>query len=102
MVDPDGFLRWIPDPATYNNLFRDWNGVVISTEIPNIAQGSPLTSGAVLVLGIGSNAVYIASNGMKRWITSPATMDKYNFNWNTVFHVPGVLVNFIPTGAAWH
>ncbi len=32
VVDPQGFLRWIPDPPTYNNLFRDWGSVVIFTQ----------------------------------------------------------------------
>jgi hypothetical protein len=101
LVDPGGFLRWIPDPPTYNNLFRDWNGVVISTEIPSIARGSNLTSGAVLAKGIGTAPVYIVSNGTKGWITSPAAMDKYYFNWNTVVQVPEVLVDFIPNGPSW-
>jgi hypothetical protein len=101
LVDPDGFLRWIPDPVTYNNLFRDWNGVVISTDIPTIARGLDLTSGAVLALAAGSAPIYIVSNGHKRWITSPATMDKYYFSWNTVVQIPHVLVDFIPTGPSW-
>src|SRR5262245_51097676 len=81
LVDPDGFLRWIPNPATYNNLFRDWNGVVVSTDIPNIARGLDLTDGSVLVQASGTAPVYIVSNGIKRWITSPAAMDKYYFNF---------------------
>ena len=101
MVDPDGLLRWIPNAATYNNLFRDWNGVVISTDIPDISRGLNLTDGSVLVQGTGTAAVYLASNGIKRWITSPATMDKYYFNWNTVFQVPPVLVDSIGTGTSW-
>ena len=28
-----GYRRWIPDPATYNNLFRDWNGIVVDHEL---------------------------------------------------------------------
>jgi hypothetical protein len=101
LVDPDGLLRWIPNPATYNNLFRDWNGVIISLDIPNITRGPDLTNGAVLARGAGTAPVYIVSNGIKRWITSPATMDKYYFNWNTVFQVPEVLVDFTPTGSSW-
>ena len=101
LVDPDGFLRSIPNPATYNNLFRDWNGVVISTDIPSISQGLNLTDGAVLVTASGTALVYLVSNGIKRWITSPATMDKYYFNWKTIFSVPHILVDSIPTGSSW-
>jgi hypothetical protein len=101
MVYPDGFLRWIPNPATYNNLFRDWNGVIISTVIPDIARGAKLTDGAVLVEGTGTIPVYLVSNGLKRWITSPAVMDKYYFNWKTVFQVPPVLADFVTTGPSW-
>jgi hypothetical protein len=101
LIDPDGYRRWIPNPQTYNNLFRDWNGVVIDIDVNEIAAGSPLTDGAVLVIGIGTAPVYLVSNGIKRWITSPATMDKYYFNWQTVFQIPHVVVDSIPTGPSW-
>jgi hypothetical protein len=101
LVDPQGFLRWIPDPTTYNNLFRDWNGVISSLDIPNISRGPNLTSGAVLATGAGTAPVYLVTNGAKDWITSPAVMDKYYFNWNTVVQAPNVLVEFIPTGPSW-
>jgi hypothetical protein len=101
VVDPQGFLRWIPDPATYNNLFRDWNSIVTDVDLVNIAQGPALTEGAVLALGTGTAPVYLVSNGTKQWITSPAAMDKYDFNWNTIVQVPNVLINSIPTGPSW-
>jgi hypothetical protein len=34
---------------------------------------------------------------MKRWITSPAVMDKYNFTWDRVYVVLPVLLSPIPT-----
>jgi hypothetical protein len=101
LIDPDGYRRWIPNPETYNNLFRDWNGVVTDINIDQIALGSQLTYGAVLARAVNSAPVYIVSNGMKRWITSPAVMDKYHFNWSRVYVVPHVLVDFIPHGANW-
>jgi hypothetical protein len=101
LVDPKGFLRWIPDPTTYNNLFRDWNGVISSLDIPNISKGPNLTSGAVLAIAIGTAPVYLVTNGTKEWITSPAAMDKYYFNWNTIVQTPHVLIDFIPTGPSW-
>jgi hypothetical protein len=101
LVVPDGYLRYIPNPTTYNNLFRDWNGVILSHDIPNIAKGLDLTDGAVLVQPIGTIAVYIVSKGIKGRITSPGAMDKYYFNWDTVFEVPRVLVDSIPAGVSW-
>jgi hypothetical protein len=101
LIDPDGYRRWIPNPATYNNLFRDWNGVVISIDINEIALGLNLTDGAVLARATGTAPVYLVSNGIKRWITSPSAMDKYYFNWNTIIQIPHVLIDSIPTGANW-
>ena len=101
LVDPLGFLRWIPDPATYNNLFRDWNGIVTDVDLINIAQGGPLSSGALLAQGIGTFEVYLVSNAAKRWITSPAAMDKYYFNWDRIVQVPDILVEYIPLGPNW-
>src|ERR1700675_1641731 len=98
LVDPQGFLRWIPDPVTYNNLFRDWNSIVVDIDLVNIAVGPALTSGAVLARGSSEAAVYLISNGTKQWITSPAAMDKYDLNWNTVVLVPNALVDSIPGG----
>jgi hypothetical protein len=100
LVNPEGFLQWIPNPATYNNLFRDWNGVY-RIDTATLPIGTALSDGAVLARGNASNAVYIVSNGKKRWITSPAAMDKYYFNWNHIYVVPQILVNSIPTGANW-
>jgi hypothetical protein len=37
LVDDDGTARHIPDPTTYNRLFRDWNGV--QTVNTSIASG---------------------------------------------------------------
>jgi len=100
LVNPEGLLQWIPNPATYNNLFRDWNGVY-RVDIATMPIGTALSDGAILAKGNVSSAVYIVSNGKKRWITSPAVMDKYYFNWNHIYVVPQVLVDSIPTGIIW-
>ena len=101
VVDPQGCLRWIPDPATYNHLFRDWGSIIIDIDLVNIAVGPALTSGAVLARGSSEAAVYLITNGTKHWIISPAAMDKYDFNWNTVVQVPNILVDTIPSGLPW-
>jgi hypothetical protein len=99
LIDPDGYRRWIPDPTTFNNLFRDWS--VERMDLSNIPEASPLTSGAVLAIGSGTAPVYLVSNGVKRWITSGGAMDKYNFKWEHVVQVPRVLVDSIPSGPSW-
>lgn len=101
LIDPEGYRRWIPNPPTYNNLFRSWDGVVIDINIDEIAQSTPLSNGAILARAAGTAPVYLVSNGVKRWVTSPQVMDKYNFRWDRVYELPAVAINFIPTGASW-
>jgi hypothetical protein len=95
-----GCRRWIPNPETYNNLFRDWNGVVIDIDINEIPEAAPISEGAILSKGSNSPAVFLVDRGIKRWVTSPAAMDKYYFNWGRVYVVPQVLVDSIPTGSS--
>ncbi|MGK5732146.1 hypothetical protein [Streptomyces sp. URMC 124] len=96
----DGKRRWIPNPATYNNLFRNWNGIQTVVDIAAIDDGGQLSDGAILAKSPDGPAVYLVSNGVKRWITSPAAMDKYYFDWNKIVSVSPVALNAIPTGAA--
>jgi hypothetical protein len=100
LVNPEGLLQWVPNPPTYNNLFRDWNGV-ISLDTAPLSIGTALSDGAILAKGHVSAPVYIISNGKKRWITSPAAMDKYYFAWERIYVVPQVLIDSIPTGNSW-
>ncbi|MEU7164481.1 hypothetical protein AB0A70_07525 [Streptomyces morookaense] len=95
----DGRRHWIPNPTTYNNLFRDWNGVVSVLDIGNITEGGALSDGAFLGKAPDQPQVYLFSNGVKRWITSPAAMDKYYFAWNRIQNLPGEAVNSVPSGA---
>ncbi|MCQ8768500.1 hypothetical protein [Streptomyces telluris] len=96
----DGKRRWIPNPATYNNLFRNWNGIQTVVDIASIDDGGQLSDGAILAKSPDGPAVYLVSNGIKRWITSPAAMDKYYFDWNKIVNISPVALNAIPTGAA--
>jgi len=97
-----GSRRWIPNPTTYNNLFRDWNGILSfnsRSDLDNtIPQGPWLTDGAVLAKGESFAPVYLVTNGHKLWVTAPATMDKYNFAWNRIVVLPNVLIEGIPYG----
>ncbi len=94
-----GYRRWIPNPATYNNLFRDWNGIREDTGVGDIPVGAPITDGAVLVRGLGTAPIYLVDAGAKRWIASPAAMDKYYFSWARVYQVPPILVWYIANGS---
>ncbi len=99
----DGMKHWIPDPPTFNNLFRDWSGIVQDPHLNEIDNGPQISEGAVLAQAQGAAPVYLIDQNHKRWITSPATMDRYNFNWNRVNHVAPILVEAIPAGTniAW-
>ena len=98
-MDDDGTLRHIPDPATYTNLFRDGTGIQ-TLNVSTITAGSDLTSGAYLATPApwGSGPVYLVSNGQKRHVSSPATMDKFWFNWNAVQTVPQATLDGLPNG----
>lgn len=37
----DGYRRWIPNPATYDSLFRNWSGIVSDTGVINIRRALP-------------------------------------------------------------
>ena len=56
--------------------------------------GNNIPETAILFKCIDSPKVFlldgVAPNQSKRWITSPAVMDRYNFDWNKihVFNVP--------------
>jgi hypothetical protein len=73
----DGKVRHIPNPATYDQLFADWNGY---KEAQNIQPaGDALTDGAYLARDASNGKVYLVNDGVRRWITSPAVFDKYYF-----------------------
>jgi hypothetical protein len=89
LVDVDGTLRHVPDPTTYNNLFRDWNGIQQLSNLSGITVGPELSSGAHLAIAQETLVtVYLIDNNSKRWVTSPAVMDKFYFNWSQIQKVP--------------
>ena len=95
----DGLKHWIPNPPTYNNLFRDWNNIVQDANINTIDTGPQISDGAVLAQANGHAEVYLIDQGHKRWITSPGTMDRYTFSWSSINHVAPILIASIPSGA---
>jgi hypothetical protein len=99
LVDDDGTARHIPDPTTYSNLFRDSSGIQM-VDPASVASGPALTSGAYLAIAQETmQDVYLVSNGQKRHVVSPAVMDRFWFNWNTVKPVPQSTLDAISTGS---
>jgi hypothetical protein len=96
----DGKRRHVPNPDTYNSLFRNWDGIITDVDVDSITDGGALSDGAVLAKPNNGPAVFLVSNNQKRHVTSPAVMDKYNFSWDRVVTVPHVLLDFIGTGNA--
>ena len=92
----------MPDPYTYNRIFRDWNGIFDDPALNDIPDAGPLSYGASVIRADGTAAVYFVSGGIKRWVPSPPVMDKCNFNWPTGGDVVGPAVAAaIPDGLIW-
>ncbi|PQO35827.1 hypothetical protein C5Y96_09265 [Blastopirellula marina] len=95
----EGKKRHIPDPPTYNSLFRSWEGIVEDLDVNDIETGTTITPGSVIATGDATPHVYLIDGRSKRHIVSPAVMDKYHFRWPTQ-PVPQAVIDGIPTGAA--
>ncbi len=95
----NGYKCWIPNPATYDNLFRSWGGILelSKAQVDAIATGPNITPGAIMARGHDQAAVYFVSNQTKNWVTSPVAMDYCHFKWPNPT-VPPVLLEFIPDG----
>jgi hypothetical protein len=90
-------LRWIPNIATYNNLFS--GGSVAS--VPTVAGylvGPALTDGAYLAKAGADPKIYLIVDGKKRWITSPAAMTNFGFDWNKIRSLSSAQIAAIPDG----
>jgi hypothetical protein len=93
-----GVKRWIPNPETYNNLFANWDNVIVSIEVNEITSGPDITNGAVLARPSGQAPIYLLDQNQKRHIQSPATMAKYSFNGGRVYQIPPAIMDSIYTG----
>ncbi|XP_013787163.1 uncharacterized protein LOC106471120, partial [Limulus polyphemus] len=79
----DGCRRWVPNPPTYNNLYKTWSCIKSNILIKYVCNCDPLSNGAELVKGSGP-AVYLLSNGVKRHIANPETFNSFCFDWNKI------------------
>jgi hypothetical protein len=92
-----GYRRWIPDIATRDRLFRDDRYQAF--DVQAIAEGQAISANAILVRAEGRQEVFLLDAGVKRWITSPAVMDRYGFSWDNIQQVsPPILLDYVPAG----
>jgi hypothetical protein len=96
----DGSLHWIPNPTTYNNLFKDWNGILSIENLgAKIGQGPNISEDAMLAEQNEGGKVFLITNDVKHWIVNPNVFDRYNFNWGRVRHLPATILESIPSGS---
>jgi hypothetical protein len=100
----NGKRRHITNPDVYNQLFRNWDGIHTVIDIENIPLGSAIREGTGLFKTSKSNKVFWLDKEhdnkvVKRWITSPQAMDKYNFNWDKVATVYDYFADGIRDGS---
>ena len=95
----DGALRWVPNVATYVNLFENWTSV---TPVPSASAykiGAPITDGAYLAGGSPDGRIFFVVDGTKRWITSPAVFSRFGFNAGAIRSLTPAQLAAIPDGA---
>jgi len=73
----DGALSWIPDAATYVNLFISWSNVTAVPNVDDYVIAEPLTKNASLINGSPDGKIYLLLESGKRWITSPAVFNAF-------------------------
>jgi hypothetical protein len=95
-----GYKRWVPDPDTFDSLFRDWNGVLEDTGVDAIPTGLPIQHGAVLIKSPDADQVYLSEYGTKRWIVSPEVFDRFNFSWDNIQNIPNSVIAALSNGPA--
>jgi len=95
----DGQRRHIPDPWTFNRLFKDWSTVEV-VDIANIDEGPPISEGALLAKDPGTSPVWFVdhSQKLKHYIVSPQAMQRYNFNWSQIEPVSNYVLDAIKNG----
>ena len=79
-----GEACWVPNPATFDNLFVQarWKQIqqISKTGFDTIPPGPPLTDGAYLAKVPTSAPQYLVSWGMANHISGPDAVQRYGFN----------------------
>ncbi len=91
-----GVRRHIPDIYVFQRLFHDTN-YIEGYYWAYLDMGSDIDVNAQLVNPIGGGPVYLLEWNTKRHITSPDTMNRYNFAWNHIVSYPQWVLDRIPT-----
>jgi hypothetical protein len=100
LIDPEGCRRGIPSWDTFVSLFSEHTAIpYIDTMM--IADGGDLSLNCTLAQVPGEAGIYLISNGIRRGIASPETMNKYKFRWDTVKQIPKPVMDAIPEGPTW-
>ena len=98
-----GQRRYIENMTIYGRLFVSNHRDYLDTDA--VEPGSPITDDNRLVR-CGENGhplfsrVYLLDQGTKRYVTSPAAMNKNNFNWKGVSNIDCPVLQSIPDGAS--
>jgi hypothetical protein len=102
LVDPEGFLRWIPG-TVYTNLWDNWNNIGVYDNLFTecFAAVSNLDNARLTKSTLSSN-VYIwdssmPSSGAFRWIAGQEIFNKYGFSWSKI----GTQSSVTPIAAQW-
>jgi len=83
-VIDQGKKRGIPNPGVYDALFKTWDNIHLDIDINAIDDGPAVDQTAILFRCYDNPKVFLFDNGKKRWIESPAVMDRFQFNWNSI------------------
>lgn len=103
LIDPNGYKRWIPNLTTYYNLFASEADIFPFPDVIYISEGPALSDGAFLAKASSSEAVYLVSNGQKRWIIDYNTfLFKYHFDESKIQILSPANLAAIPTGPSWY
>lgn len=95
----NGFRCWVPNPATFNNLFVPGATITPDVNIGVVSEGPALSDGAVLAKSTAADPVYLVSNGVKRWIPSQPIFQRYQFNAKNIQLVAPVIMDAVPSGS---
>jgi hypothetical protein len=99
LIMDQGYRRYIPNPATYGQLFRNWDGIITDIDVGLIPELPALSNLAVLARpSVGEGRIYLVSNGRKCWVTSTAAMDRYYFDFAKVQVLSPAVIDAIPNG----
>ncbi|WP_242069910.1 hypothetical protein [Bacillus cereus] len=99
-----GMKRYITDSDTYNRIFKNSDGILEFQSLHTIPNGRSIDQDMGLIRFENDSFIYFLDKDatgkpMKRWVTSPAILNKYAFHSEASI-LPQWMKNAIPNGAA--